>query len=112
MYKQGDILLIPFPYSDLSATKQRPVLVLSNSHYNESHQDIVVAAITSNVTEKEYSILIADDDLDEGHLKMDSAIRADKVYTFSKQIVNKKFGHIKVARLEDVKKQLMHLIDE
>jgi mRNA interferase MazF len=45
MYKQGDILLIPFPYSDLTATKQRPVLVLSNSHYNESHQDIVVVAL-------------------------------------------------------------------
>lgn len=27
MYKQGDILLIPFPYSDLSATKQRPVFI-------------------------------------------------------------------------------------
>jgi mRNA interferase MazF len=50
MYKQGDILLIPYPYSDLTAIKQRPVLVLSNSYYNESHQDIVVAAITSNVT--------------------------------------------------------------
>jgi mRNA interferase MazF len=47
MYKQGDILLIPFPYSDSTAIKQRPVLVISNSHYNESQQDIIVAAITS-----------------------------------------------------------------
>lgn len=42
MYKQGDILLIPFPFTDLSSTKQRPVLVLSNTKYNESNQDIVV----------------------------------------------------------------------
>jgi mRNA interferase MazF len=69
MYKQGDILLIPFPYSDLTSTKQRPVLVLSNTYYNESYQDIVVAAITSNITEKVYSIHIDTDDLDEGHLK-------------------------------------------
>ncbi|MEX2105198.1 MAG: type II toxin-antitoxin system PemK/MazF family toxin, partial [Bacilli bacterium] len=54
MYKQGDIVLISFPYSDMTATKQRPVIVLSNSYYNESHQDIVVAAITSNVSQKEY----------------------------------------------------------
>jgi mRNA interferase MazF len=56
MYRQGDILLIPFPFSDLSSTKQRPVLVLSNSEYNWSQQDIVVAAITSNVTERDYLI--------------------------------------------------------
>jgi len=112
MYKQGDILLIPFPYSDLTSTKQRPVLVLSNTYYNESYQDIVVAAITSNITEKVYSIHIATDDLDEGELKMDSAVRVDKVYTFSKRIVNKKFGHLKAASFESVKQQLMHLLDE
>ncbi|MCD9024640.1 type II toxin-antitoxin system PemK/MazF family toxin [Cohnella silvisoli] len=49
MYRQGDIVLIPFPYSDLPTTKQRPVLVLSNSTYNKSQSDLVVAAITSNL---------------------------------------------------------------
>jgi mRNA interferase MazF len=112
MFKQGDILLIPFPYSDMTATKQRPVIVLSNSYYNESHQDIVVAAITSNVTQKEYLVRITDNDLEEGQLKLDSVIRADKVYTFSKRIVNKKFGHIKAAKLEEVKKQLVHLFND
>lgn len=52
MYRQGDIVLIPFPYSDLSATKQRPVLVLSNTNYNKMQSDLVVAAITSNLTSK------------------------------------------------------------
>lgn len=80
MYRQGDILLIPFPFSDLSSTKQRPVLVLSNSEYNRSQQDIVVAAITSNVIERNYLIGITSDDLQEGQLKADSGIRADKIY--------------------------------
>lgn len=34
MYKQGDILLISIPFSDLSSNKKRPVLVLSNDDYN------------------------------------------------------------------------------
>ena len=85
MYKQGDILLIPFPYSDLTAIKQRPVLVLSNSHYNASHQDIVVAAIASNVSDNEYSIYITFEDLEEGQLRVDSKICVDKIYTFSNQ---------------------------
>lgn len=35
MYKQGDILLIPIPFSDLTSSKKRLVLVLPNSKYNE-----------------------------------------------------------------------------
>ncbi|RJG21785.1 type II toxin-antitoxin system PemK/MazF family toxin [Paenibacillus thiaminolyticus] len=110
MYKQGDVLLIPFPYTDLTATKQRPVLVISNTTYNETKKDIVVAAITSNLAEKDYSILITAEDLDEGHLKIDSAVRADKIYTFSNRIVIKKFGHIKPQVFSKVKEQIDELI--
>lgn len=46
-YKQGEIVLVPFPYSDLSGSKRRPVLVVSNNLYNNSFLDIVVVAITS-----------------------------------------------------------------
>ncbi|MBA2875997.1 type II toxin-antitoxin system PemK/MazF family toxin [Thermaerobacillus caldiproteolyticus] len=49
MYKQGDILLIPIPFSNLSITKQRPVLVLSNDNYNQFTKDLLVAAITSQL---------------------------------------------------------------
>jgi mRNA interferase MazF len=112
MYRQGDIVLIPFPYSDLSTTKQRPVLVLSNTTYNKSQSDLVVAAITSNLISKTYSIKITADDLDEGQLRATSAVRADKIYTFSNQIVIKKFGHLKTPIFSEVKQQLIHLLDE
>ncbi len=42
MYKQREIVLVPFPYSDLSAVKRRPVLVISNDDYNISYPDILV----------------------------------------------------------------------
>lgn len=112
MYKQGDILLIPFPYSDLSTTKQRPVLVLSNSRYNLSHHDLVVAAITSNVTDRECLIIITTNDLDEGQLRVESGIRADKIYTVSRRIVIKKFGHLKPEACVEVKQQLENLFTE
>jgi mRNA interferase MazF len=47
MYKQGDILLIPVPFSDLTSSKKRPVLVLSNNDYNTKTEDIIAAAVTS-----------------------------------------------------------------
>jgi mRNA interferase MazF len=58
MYKQGEILLIPIPFSDLSSQKQRPVLVLSNDIYNKITEDLVVAAITSKLNNLDYSIII------------------------------------------------------
>jgi len=79
MYKQGDIVLIPFPFSDLSSTKLRPVLVLSNAEYNRSQHDILTAAITSNVIERDYLISLKSEDLEQGQLKLESGIRTDKI---------------------------------
>jgi len=110
MYRQGDILLIPIPYSDLTSNKKRPVLVLSNDEYNTKTEDIIVAAITSNITSKEYSILISNKDLQEGNLQVNSCIRVDKIYTLSQSIVIKKFGAVKPEIINNVKEKLRKLI--
>ncbi|KXG77483.1 hypothetical protein AN619_04680 [Thermotalea metallivorans] len=81
MYKQGEFLLIPIPFSDLTSNKKRPVLVLSNDDYNDKTEDIIVAAIISNLATKEYVVMLSSDDLDEGTVKVDSSIRVDKIYT-------------------------------
>jgi len=94
MFKQGDIVLIPVPFSDLTNRKQRPVMIISNNKYNEVTEDIVVVAITSQLKDLDYSIVIEEKDLSEGNLNVTSAIRADKVYTLSKKIILKKFGQV------------------
>jgi len=111
MYNQGDILLIPIPFSDLKTNKKRPVLVLSNSDYNSNNQDIVVAAITSNLEQKEYAVTIASDDLDEGELKYESVIRADKIYSLSQAIVLKKFGAVKKRVMQLTNSEVNQLIN-
>lgn len=110
MYKQGDILLIPIPYTDLTTTKQRPVLVLSNNIYNQNTDDILVAAITSQLKDIDYSVVINTEDLSEGELRKTSAIRADKLYTLSKQIVKRKFGHVYHNILDDVTVKINELL--
>jgi mRNA interferase MazF len=102
MFKQGDILLIPVPFTDLTTNKQRPVLVLSNDIYNQNTDDILVSAITSQLKGLDFSVVINTENLTEGELKKTSAIRADKLYTLSKQIVKKKFGHVQNSILDEV----------
>jgi mRNA interferase MazF len=112
MYNQGDILLIPIPFTDLSSSKRRPVLVISNSDYNEKTEDIIVVAVTSNLEEKEYSVIFKNNNMSEGYLKMDSCIRADKIYTLSKTIVIKKFGAVKKEIIDGVKEKIKKMLGE
>lgn len=50
MYQRGDVLLVPFPFSDLSATKVRPAVVVSSVLYHSTRPDLLLAALTSKVT--------------------------------------------------------------
>ncbi|WP_235715337.1 type II toxin-antitoxin system PemK/MazF family toxin [Halalkalibacter wakoensis] len=110
MHKQGDIVLIPVPFSDLSNRKQRPVLIISNDDYNQMTDDILVVAITSHLKSLDYSVVIKQKDLDEGDLKVTSAVRADKIYTLSKGIVRKRFGKVNTEVLNSVQTKIEHLI--
>ena len=65
MPEQGDIVLIPIPFTDLSAQKRRPVIVISNDTYNRKTTDIVVVAMTSNPAQTEYGFSINSSDLEE-----------------------------------------------
>ena len=111
MPKQGEIVLIPIPFTDLSSNKKRPVLIISKNEYNKNMNDVVVVAITSNLEDKEFGVLIKKEDLAEGELKVDSLIRADKIYTLSQDIIIKRFGAVNNSIIEKVKNHISKLID-
>lgn len=48
-YNRGDVVLVSFVFSDESEKKLRPAVVISSSAYNRARQEVVVAAITSNI---------------------------------------------------------------
>lgn len=112
MYSQGDILLIPIPFSDPSSSRKRAVLVLSDSYYNQKTEDLIVAAITSNLYEKEYSILFGNEHMKDGTLRVLSSVRFDKIYTISRYIIIRRFGSVNTEIVEQVKAKLLDLLDE
>ena len=91
-YKKWDIVLVPFPFTDLSASKKRPALVVSPNEYNKGH-DIVIAFITSKIDVKsrmgDYQI----QEWEKANLPKPSLIRM-KFATIDKAIIVKQFGRL------------------
>lgn len=100
MTKQRDILLVPFPFSDQSGQKIRPVLVLSHDSYNQFGEDIIVCAITSNLKINKYSILINGKNLETGKLYNRSCIKVDSLLKISKRLVIKNIGTLDQATFQ------------
>ena len=111
-FSQGDILLVPLPFTDLTASKKRPVLVLSKLDYNNTTDDLIVAAITSNIDNKPHAIKFTPSDMADGVLAVDSCVRADKIYTLSQSIVIKRYGKVNYEIVESVKTAILNIIDE
>jgi mRNA interferase MazF len=108
--KQREMVLIPIPFSDLKSKKRRPVIVISNDIYNQKTEDIVVVAVTSNIEQKDYTLLITQNDMEEGNLPKDSIIRVDKIYSLSQLIVVKRLGKIKQRTFEQIVTVLNSLV--
>ena len=110
MYNQGDILLVPIPFTDLSSQKRRPVFVLSKKEYNVITDDLIVAAITSNLRDRPYGITFTNNDMIVGFLKTESCVCADKIYTLSKSIVVKRFGTVNPDVVKRVKEKIFDVM--
>ncbi len=92
--RRNDIHLCPFPFSDFSEEKIRPVVVISSNHYNSNEPDVVVCGMTSN-TGNPYALPIRKSDLEHGNLYEDSCARADMVGRISQQKLGSKIGKVK-----------------
>lgn len=101
--EQGVIVLIPVPFTDLSSTKRRPVIVVSSNEYNLNGLDMIVVAMTSNPVQVPYSFTISNSDLIEGALNRPGKVRVDKIYTLSQSLAVKTFGKIKPATIRRIR---------
>lgn len=93
--KFGDIILIPFPFTDLSSSKLRPALVVSR--INTSNDIIVCFITTQNVSHPSVVALKADQ---KNNLKADSFVRFDKIATLDRHIALGKLGEVNAKWLQ------------
>ena len=110
MFKRGEIALIPVPFTDLSSSKRRPVLIISNDEYNTASDDLICLAITSQIRGLNSEIIITNDNMDSGQIPKDSCVRADKIYTLNQNIVVKRYGILENSKMDEVISTLTKLI--
>lgn len=104
--KPGDLVLIPFPFSDLQSSKKRPVLVLTPP---DRHADFIGLAITS-VVQQNAALQIGPANLAQGTLPKPCWIRFDKVFTLSESSIIKTFGTVTPQTAQAVLQGLCSLV--
>ena len=107
-YKRGDVVLVPFPFTDLTSIKQRPALVVSADALNQNRPDVLVAAITSQIPTQlaEDEILISSEEAAQWGLPKPSVIRLTKLFSIHQKLIRKGLGHAPIAALEMILRRL------
>lgn len=98
MYKQGDIVLCPFPFTDsLQTSKSRPVVIVSKDSQNK--YGYIVVKVTSVIRNDDYSFPILKRDINF-EIDRASEIRINEIATISNSLIVKKMGEMTKDGLE------------
>ncbi len=101
----GDVIIVSFPYADLTRLKKRPALIVGKAEFN----NLIVCQITSNAHTSKRAIPLTSGDFDNGSLQIDSFIRPDKLFTLESSIIENTVGTLQTGKREAVKTALRQL---
>ena len=104
----GDVVVLPFPFSDLSQSKRRPALVLVSL----DGDDIILSQITSQSIYDSHSVKILEGDFDDGTLNKPGNIRPNKLFTADEGIILYKAGHINESKIQEVTSKVVSIFTE
>jgi mRNA interferase MazF len=111
--RQGDVVLVPFPFADLTGRKMRPAVVVSA---NPQGLEVIVAFITSVLSNRsprgaEVELLQSDPEFRVTGLKVDSLVRLDKLVTLSGDLISRRLGAIGPATQTSIAAMLRRAFD-
>ena len=92
-FGRASVVLVDFPFSDLSQTKLRPAIVLAQA----TRTDWILCQITSNATTDAKAIEIKDADFAAGSLRQTSFARPNKLFTGHERLIDRRVGILRDA---------------
>jgi mRNA-degrading endonuclease toxin of MazEF toxin-antitoxin module len=101
-YPPGSVVLVPFPFTDLSGRKRRPALVVSPEGFHD--EDLILCAITSQLPERfsEWEISLESGEMVEEKLPKKSVIKVGKLFIMHRKLIARRFGTVKQQKLQAV----------
>jgi mRNA interferase MazF len=110
-YKFGDIVLVPFPFTDQSAVKKRPAVIVSSDEYNRHRPDIIIMAITSQMHSANYFGDLTVKDWQQAGLLKPSVIKPI-LTTIEKGLLLKHLGRITDSDRSELTANLQNILGE
>ncbi len=107
-YSQGDIVIVPCPFTDQSGTKQRPAVVMSGTAHNQSRADIILAPITSQLRGAVDSLAVTD--WQAAGLLRPSVVKPI-LSTFDARLVRRRLGALSAADRAQVRAFFARVLD-
>ena len=103
---RGNVVVIPFPFSDLSASKRRPALVLATL----TGGDVILCQITSRAVSDSYAIPLATSDFATGQLRQSSNVRPNRLFTADSNLILYRVGTIQAAKLQEIVVKVIEIL--
>ncbi len=104
-FVKGDVVVVPFPFSDLTDSKRRPALVVATL----KGEDVILCLITSVQREDESSVRVSNNDFKSGTLNSPSMVRVNRMFTADKAIILYKAGSIKEAKIKETEAKIVQM---
>ena len=101
----GEVVVLPFPQTNLQAGKRRPALVVAEL----TGDDVVLCQITRQARSDKYSVALIHADFERGHLAEDSFIRPNRLFTVEHSVILYAAGKVKRSKLEEVRTKIREL---
>ena len=101
----GEVVVLPFPQTDLQAGKRRPALVVASL----PGDDLILCQITSQARSDGFSIPLLIADFERGRLVRDSFIRPNRLFTVEQSVILYAAGKVKDSKLKEVRAKIREL---
>ncbi|WOX56639.1 type II toxin-antitoxin system PemK/MazF family toxin [uncultured Methanoculleus sp.] len=105
-FVKGDVVVVPFPFSDLSTVKRRPALAVATP----GGDDVILCQITSQQVRDRYAVGITDIDFTEGTLRKPSNVRPNRLFSASANLILYRAGHLNDRAVTSVIDRIIEIL--